>query len=208
MSAAEPAPASVEPRPSAAPEAKGPRPPRRRTRWLTGTLASLALVLLLLHAVRTWVLTPFGIVSSSMEPTLRGGGGGRAPDLVLVNRLAYSRSGPARWDIVAFASAADPAAARQDEEVVKRVVGLPGETVEIHGGEVTINGEVPPRPPELKEIHYVRSGTFAQDPIRLGPDEYFVLGDNSYVSFDSRRFGPLKRKRIFGKVVYVIRRLP
>ncbi len=208
MSASEAAPATAEPSPPVSAEAKAPRPLRHRARWLIGTLASLALALLLLHAVRTWVLTPHGIDGSSMEPTLHGSGGGRAADLVLLYRLAYLRSGPARWDVVAFRSEGNPAAGRSEDDVVKRVVGLPGETFEIAGGEIYINGEAPPRPPELKDIHYVKSGTFAQDPVLLGPEDYFVLGDNSYLSFDSRRFGPLLRSRIFGKVICVIRKLP
>lgn len=177
-------------------------------------LSRLKLLLPLLFALAflAWGFTTNYIPSRSMVPTLKPG------DHILTMRawLAYPRGRlPARGDIVTFLP--PPAALEQDapaeqasnlrpEVWIKRVVGLPGETIWIVGGRVFING-VPLSArfyrgrPNLYQYRY----PFASfEPLTLGPDELFVLGDNPEESDDSRSWGPLKRSLVVGKFVAVL----
>jgi signal peptidase I len=170
-------------------------------RRLLRVLIVITLLLALVSAVRLWVLTPFHIPTSSMEPTLLGEKPPEHPgDTVVLNRLAYLASDPVRWDVVVFVSQEGGAPVN----VVKRVVGLPGETVLLAGDDVLIDGEPPARPPGLEGIRYIRRGSHGVAPITLGPREYFVLGDNSYLSQDSRAFGPVARDSIIGRVEWIL----
>ena len=138
-----------------------------------------------------------------MMPTLVGAEDGNARstgDIVLVNRLAYSASssgGPARWDVVILRHA-------DGEESVKRVVGLPGETVEIREGALAVNGSRLEPPAHLAGEYIVQKGRFGHAPAVLGEGAYFVLGDSSYVSQDSRRWGPVGREEIEGRVMCIV----
>ena len=126
------------------------------------------------------------VVGDSMSPALRNG------DVVLVNHFIYNIKDPARGDIVVF---------RQNENShysVKRVVGLPGETVEITDGKILINGEELTEDIHVSDIVY--AGT-AANPVELGDDEYFVIGDNHTASDDSRTeaVGNVKKDDIYGE---------
>lgn len=126
----------------------------------------------------------------SMEPLLK------SEDIVLMNRLVYDFKGPSRFDVVVFQ--------REDKKAnVKRVIGLPGETVQITGGYVYINGERLEAGDRLDEVSL--SG-LAETPITLGTREYFLLGDNRDSSEDSRfaNVGNVDRDQILGKVWFRI----
>ena len=194
--AAEPGAApSIPPSP-----AKGGPTPRR----LIAVLSSVAAFMALLLVIRAHVLTPFRIPTASMEPTLLGESPQHPGDTILVNRLAYREAGPGRWEVVAFRAVEKPHVdGKEPPAIVKRVVGLPGEKIEISGGEVYVNDQLAAKPASLRDVHYIASGSFGWRSVELGPDEYFVLGDNSYLSQDSRSFGPLPRKNIFGRVIWV-----
>jgi len=175
---------------------------RRLVLFLTG----LAVFLLLVLLIRVWVLEPFQIASASMEPALSAPARDHPGDTILVNRLAYLFGRPARWEVVVFQPVDDPPAGASDSRpnLVKRLVGLPGETVEIEGGEIHVNGRLVPRPSALSKLHYFKSGVYGIQGVRLGPDEYFLLGDNSYPSVDSRRFGPVPGKNVLGRAVWIV----
>ncbi len=192
--------------PASAPTEMGGTPRSgRMMRRMVAALTSLTAFLALALLVRTWILTPFRIPSASMEPTILGKGPGHPGDTILVNRLAYLGSDPARWDAVAFrAYERESSNAGDPISMVKRVVGLPGETVEIAGGEIYINGSLVEKPPSLDGIVYLRQGEYGLAPVKLESGEYFVLGDNSRFSRDSRRFGPIQRKSIFGRADWII----
>ena len=118
----------------------------------------------------------------SMNPTLQNG------EYILVNRLAYKTGEPDRGDIIVFS--------QDGQDLIKRVIGLPGETVNISEGIVTINGQ------ELQEPY------IAQDPLYVGewtvPEGYlFVLGDNRNDSRDSHQWGLLPVENIIGKSVLI-----
>jgi signal peptidase I len=126
-----------------------------------------------------------------------------AGDRVYLNRSAFQWREPQRWEVVAFRSPQQSAAVH-----VKRVVGLPGETVEIRQGDVYVNEQVQPSSPRKFRYQTPRGlrGALAIDkPCTLGPDEYFVLGDNSELAVDSRYplYGPIHAKSLLGKPIGV-----
>lgn len=146
----------------------------------------LALTLVLFFGQRV------SIAGDSMSPTLKNG------DVLLVNRLVYNAKKPARGDIIAF----KPDGNENAHYMVKRVVGLPGEQVRIQDGQVYIDGEI-----LVKDIYSyeITSPGVASEPVTLGENEYFVLGDNHESSDDSRMadVGNVQREDIYGKVWFV-----
>ncbi len=175
-------------------------PPRWRTTidWLVTIVLAVAAVL----AIKQWVVNPYRIPSSSMEPTLHCAGAGlgctaRFSDRVLANRFIYHLTEPQRGDIVVFET---PLLARRNcgagGTFVKRIVALPGETWEMRNGFVFINGR------RLQEP-YVKAERRDVDTMplqRVPPDHYFVMGDNRVQSCDSSVWGALPRANLIGKV--------
>lgn len=137
---------------------------------------------------------------SAMAPTLIEG------DRIMVDRLAK----PKRWDLIAFYTPTEP-----DVVYPKRVVGLPGETIEIVSGEISVNGALVTKPPSLAFLAYEGTAVMGPctgctgSPLTLGADEYYVLGDNPPLSNDSRywqtaetgaQLGAVPRRSIIGVV--------
>ena len=148
-------------------------------------LVVLALIIALL--IKTFLFQAFYIPSESMTPTLK------VHDRVLVNKLSYKLHPVHRGDIIVFK--APPGADPGIDDLVKRVIGLPGETVSGSGGHVFINGK------QLKEP-YLPKGTYTSDfaPVKIPSNSYWVLGDNRTNSKDSRSFGFIKKSQIVGRV--------
>jgi signal peptidase I len=140
--------------------------------------------------VRAFVLQSYFIPSASMEPTLMIG------DRILVDKLSYHLHGVGRGDIVVFATPPAEAADTTVKDLVKRVIGLPGEVISSSGGRVFINGR-PLHEPWLPP-GTVTTGIRTQ---KVPAGEYFVMGDNRSDSQDSRFFGPIPRSLIVGRVV-------
>lgn len=132
---------------------------------------------------KTFVLSVGIIADISMHPTLPEGG------YYLVNRYIYLFARPERGDIVVLSGGE-----YAPDEIVKRIIGLPGETVSIRSGRVYIDG----RP--LNEPYAVGATYPNLRPNRLGKNAYFILGDNRRVSNDSRHFGPVPLDNIKGKI--------
>ncbi|EEG75732.1 signal peptidase I [[Clostridium] hylemonae] len=132
-------------------------------------------------------------IGDSMNPVLENG------DVVLVNRIVYNATSPKRGDIIAF----KPKGNENAHYYIKRIVGLPGETVEIIENSVYINGKKIEEDYKTTDIDDVG---IASEKITLGGDEYFVLGDNRENSEDSRNadVGNVKRKYIYGEVWFTI----
>lgn len=122
---------------------------------------------------------------NSMQPTFEN------TERLVVSRLHYLADAPARGDIVVFNSVVDPGVM-----LIKRVIGLPGETVSVRDGQVSINGQALAEP-YITQACRVR----CNDSITLAADEYYVMGDNRNVSVDSRAFGALPFSNIVGKVI-------
>ncbi len=119
-----------------------------------------------------------------MMDTLKNG------ENLLVEKVSYHFTDPGRFDVIVFY----PHGRDSSDYYIKRVIGLPGETVEIDGEDIYIDGEV------LEEDYGKTDITFpgiAEDPVVLGDDEYFVLGDNRGISKDSRSFGAVKKENIY-----------
>jgi signal peptidase I len=147
----------------------------------TITLAVMFYALINLTTVRVVVEGP------SMRPTLISG------EWIVVNRLAYRLSRPRRGDVIVFL----PPTNAQTDDLIKRVIGLPRETVEIRDGSILINEE------ELSEA-YAKGRTFPDGKWVLGEDQLFVMGDNRELSLDSRSFGSIPLEDVVGNSLVII----
>ena len=141
----------------------------------------------------TWMIVTFvgqrtRVSGQSMETTLQDG------DNLIVDKISYRFHDPSRYDIIVF-----PYQYEENVYYIKRIIGLPGETVQVKDGYVYINGEKLESDIYGKEV--MQSAGIAAEPITLGDDEYFVLGDNRNNSSDSRdpSVGILKRKDLLGR---------
>lgn len=132
-------------------------------------------------------------IGQSMDVTLSGG------DTVLLNELSYKLKDPARGDVISFR----PNGSDSTHSYIKRIIGLPGETIQIKNGMIYINDEL-----YLEKADYpaMTSAGLAEEPVTLGNAEYFVLGDNRNNSEDSRfvDIGNVNLSDIEGKVWFVI----
>jgi signal peptidase I len=168
--------------------------------WVVTIAIAVAAVL----AIKAWVVNPYRIPSSSMEPTLHcavpePGCEAGSSDRVLANRFIYRFRDPDRGDIVVFRT---PQAAVErcgaGGTFVKRLVGLPGDRIALTNGALKVNGSPVDEP-------YLNGGGpgpgFAER--TLGPDEYFMMGDNRAQSCDSREWGPVTRADLIGPVFAV-----
>ncbi len=173
------------------------RPPRQGGRRRGGALgflgewvAIVAIAALAAIGIKTWVVQAFYIPSASMEPTL--GIGNR----ILVDKLSYDLHSIHRGDIVVFARPANDGGDPTIKDLVKRVVGRPGETISSANGHVVINGRPLAEP-------YLPTGTqtsgISTQTIPAG--HYFVMGDNRTDSADSRVFGPIPGSLVVGHTV-------
>ncbi len=152
-------------------------------------VVSFALIaLVIVVPVRWFIAQPFIVRGDSMVPTFHSG------DYLIVDQLSYRFEEPERGEVIIMRYP-------KDESVyfIKRIIGLPGETVELQGERIII------RKPETAAITleqpYVAKNSFRPEygTYALGPDEYFVMGDNRDESSDSRVWGPLPRKDVIGK---------
>ena len=156
-------------------------------RELLGMLVYVGVVLAITFLIITFVGQRTHVSGESMENTLDDG------DQLIVDKLTYRFHDPERFDIIVF-----PFRYKDNTYYIKRIIGLPGETVQIANGEIYINGEL------LKESYgreVMQDAGLAAEPITLGEDEYFVLGDNRNYSSDSRdpSVALIHRKEIIGR---------
>ncbi len=167
--------------------------------WLVTIVGAILIVL----AIKQWVVNPYRIPSSSMEPTLhcaRPASGCEASfsDRVLACRFCYRLWSPKRGDIIVFRT--PPQAERECGSggvFVKRLIGLPGETWSERNGFVYINGK------RLNEPYVKddRRDSESLGPVKIPPDHYFMMGDNRNGSCDSRRWGTVAKSALIGKVI-------
>lgn len=162
-------------------------------RFLASVLEILEIVAIAVGSVfviRTFLIQPFMVSGSSMMPSFANG------DYLLIDELTYRFRQPKRGEVIVFRYP-------NDESVyfIKRIIGLPGETVIIKDGKVIIRNQKNPEGFVLKE-KYLSPGvsTVGNTEYKLNDNEYFVLGDNRSFSFDSRGWGALKLKEIVGVV--------
>jgi len=167
---------------------------RRRGRFLIETAVILLVALLVAVLLRAFVLQTYYVPSPSMAPTIEPG------DRIVVDKLSYHIHSVNRGDIVVFARPpAEHCGSAPVPDLVKRVIGLPGERISSAGNQVLINGKAIaepwlPKPDPLgKPI----------PPETIPTNDYYVLGDNRADSCDSRYWGPVPRSLIVGKVVAI-----
>lgn len=143
-------------------------------------------------------MQPHQVSGQSMEPNFHSG------EYVLTDKVSYQTGHPQRGDVVVFhAPPAAGCAEGTNCDFIKRVIGLPGESVSVHDGALYVSGQrlaEPYLPPEL----VTKAGDFTNGgrEIFLGPDEYFLVGDNRPFSSDGRAWGPVPRKNIVGRAFF------
>ena len=169
------------------------------------------MALIIAVVIKTFLIQPFWIPSASMEMTIQ------IDDRVMVNKLAYDLGEPGRGDIVVFRDPREPeivetvpeavirsvleavgVRTRGSDDLIKRIVGLPGETVLIENGQVLIDGY------PLYEDYIGGVQMPDEGPFVVGPDQVFLMGDNRNASFDSRRFGPVSIDDLVGEAFLTI----
>ncbi len=169
-------------------------------RKLGPTLGALAMFILevvqiviisaaIIIPIRYFLIQPFYVKGASMEPNYYD------HEYLIIDEISYRFREAERGEIIVFRNPDNPS-----EFFIKRVVGLPGETVEINDGLITIYNSQYPNGTVLDEPYLDTARTYGRIRVALNEDEYYVLGDNRDESLDSRRFGPIRRGDIVGRV--------
>lgn len=155
---------------------------------------SIIIAFILAMVIRTFVIQAFKIPSGSMKPTFLEG------DRILVNKFIYRFKEPQRGDIVVFRYPED-----KKKDFVKRLIAKGGETVEIKDGNIYINGKLIEQPHILRDIFYYNRGDYGEidQKIKVPPASYYVLGDNSSSSRDSRYWGFVPKKYLLGRAILI-----
>lgn len=158
--------------------------------WVEPIIIAVILALI----IRTFVVQAFKIPTGSMRPTLMEG------DRLLVNKFIYKFKKPERGDVIVFISPED-----RKKDFIKRLVALQGEDVEISNGTIFIDGRAVDSDSIMKERYYYNRGEFGKEGevLKVPVDSYYVLGDNSISSRDSRYWGFLSKKDLIGKAFLI-----
>ena len=171
------------------------------TRWIKEAVVVVVVAVLVAVLLRAFVVQTFFIPSGSMEPTLQIG------DRILVNKLSYDLHGVDRGDIVVFSRPpTENCGGPEVNDLVKRVIGLPGDVISLSGGYVYIDGKkldeswLPASEQGITVAGPAGNSSNLARPYRVPVDNYFVMGDNRTDSCDSRYWGPINRSLIVGKV--------
>lgn len=151
------------------------------------TLVRILLLSVTCFVTFKFILLPVRIEGISMEPTFHN------RQIHLVNRLAYVFHEPQRGDIVSIRFSRPGAFSAPSEMLMKRIIGLPGETVSFHDGHVYINSKL------LDEPYVKLPCDWEHEPILCGPNQYYVVGDNRSMPFEYHTQGRAERERIIGK---------
>ena len=157
-------------------------------------LKVVVISLVIIVPVRYFLIQPFYVKGASMEPNFHD------HEYLIIDEISYRFNDPKRGDIIVFRYPKNP-----QEYFIKRVIGLPGETVEVKDGEVYIYNDTYKDGVALEEDYLPEDvktySGFIKDIVTLEDEEYFVLGDNRNSSKDSRSFGPVNRSFITGRVM-------
>jgi signal peptidase I len=176
-------------------------PDGRNTRWIMELLGVVVVAVVVAVLLRTFVVATYSIPSGSMEPTLQVG------DRILVDKLSYHLHGVDRGNIIVFSTPPnEDCAGPPVSDLVKRVVGLPGETISLSGGRVSVDGRILPEPylpASVRTDTYPGPSSAAYSlhhAYRIPAGDVYVMGDNRSRSCDSRYWGPIAESTIVGKV--------
>jgi len=176
-------------------------PVNRGRRWAIETVVVVAVAVVVAVLLRTFLVATYSIPSGSMEPTLQIG------DRILVDKLSYHLHGIGRGDIIVFSTPPDEhCAGAPVPDLVKRVIGLSGDTVSLLQGKVYVNGKLLAQPwlpaATRHETTPGPPGTAysLSQPFKVPSGDVYVMGDNRTLSCDSRYWGPIKTSTIVGQV--------
>ena len=149
----------------------------------------VVVALIIVLPIRYFLFQPFLVSGSSMEPNFHNG------DYLIVDEISYHLHNPRRGEVIVFRYPLDPS-----KRFIKRVIGLPGETLTIQEGRINIK-EAGGEEVVLDESSYLKLAPNLNDfSVTLGDNQYFVMGDNRNFSFDSRSWGPVSGNNIIGRV--------
>ena len=162
--------------------------PEKKEGFISEIIRFSLIALLIVLPIRLFIAQPFIVSGASMETTFSTG------QYIIVDQLTYHFEEPKRGDVIIFRYPKDPS-----KFFIKRVIGLPGDTVNIEGRTVHISNTQHPDGITLSESYILNMKPSATLTETLGTDEYFVMGDNRDASSDSRSWGVLQRDKIVGR---------
>ena len=183
--------------------------PQPDNSWILELGKTIILSVFLALGIRTFVAEARWIPSGSMEPTLHGTPNQWEADKIIVDKVKYKFSKPERGDIVVFSPTEELQKEQYHDAFIKRIIGLPGEKVELREGQVYINNKVLEEdkylsPSVLTVVDVCTSGQqrpFLAQPETIPPNSYLVLGDNRGSSYDGRCWGLVPQKNIIGRAI-------
>lgn len=165
-----------------------PETPLKKEGFLSEIVRFSVVALLIVLPIRIFIAQPFIVSGASMETTFSTG------QYLIVDQLTYQLEDPVRGEVIVFRYPKDPS-----KFFIKRIIGIPGDTVSISGRSVTISNEAHPDGVLIDESYVLDMKPNAALTETLGEDEYFVMGDNRDASSDSRVWGVLQRDKIIGR---------
>ncbi len=161
--------------------------------FMLSFLETIVVALVITVVLYLFIMTPHEVVGNSMHPTYKNG------EYLMANKITYRVKQPERGDVVIFKYS-------DTQDFIKRIIGLPGDTVMLKDGKIYINGKQLDESAYLSSTVYTNGGDFLKEgqSIKVPEGEYFVCGDNRPHSSDSRVFGPISLSRVKGKawIVY------
>lgn len=167
---------------------------KSRLRLFIENVLYIVTAVVLAMIVQQFIIRPFVVSGESMDPTLSSG------DYLLIDEVSYKIGEPERGDVVVFKAPPEPT-----KYFIKRLIGLPGDTVTIHGSTVTITNTANPKGITLSEDFIIHDSSNEMT-VKVPEGQYFVMGDNRAGSFDSRSWGMLPKENLRGRAL--LRLLP
>lgn len=163
---------------------------RDKKSWLKDLLWFVGIIVFVVIPFRMYVAQPYLVDGSSMDPTFKNG------EYLIVDEISYRFEEPKRGDVIVFRFPLDP-----KQFFIKRIIGLPGETIELSSQGIKIINKENPEGEKLNEPYVVfdKKDTLIY---KLKNDQYFAMGDNRVASADSRIWGPVPRENIVGKPIF------
>lgn len=157
-------------------------------KFIFSFIETVVIALVISVVLYLFIMTPHEVIGRSMDPTYHDG------EYLMANKILYDIVDPKRGDVIIFKYS-------ETQDFIKRVIGLPGETVGLQDGRIYINGKVLDESGYLDDAIYTSGSDYLHEgeTITLGEDEYFVCGDNRPHSSDSRTFGPITKEQIKAK---------
>ncbi|NMC09226.1 signal peptidase I [Candidatus Microgenomates bacterium] len=157
-------------------------------KFIFSFIETIVIALVISVVLYLFVMTPHEVVGRSMDPTYKDG------EYLMANKILYDVLSPKRGDVIIFKYS-------ETQDFIKRIIGLPGETVGLQDGRIYINGKILDESGYLNNAIYTNGSDYLHEgeTIALEDDEYFVCGDNRPHSSDSRTFGPITKDQIKAK---------